>query len=289
MEERTLEQRQASAERYYEQLYSQLKEEALAGDSNTLDVTFESGVWATTYRCINAKDFPEIFDYDMHSAWFTLFLAAQNYDQDNMKHDKLLRYVLYARSLGPITKRPVQPNEEPVLACTSNRQRIWVDLPYLVEDFHKLYAQNFETMSPDQRVNISAFIARLLSAGVCDNAFAGFALILIRQALETPKKPNTLDSRAELPMEAFLPALRTWFRYAPHHLKFLSEKSFNDFENNTISDLGELALQAGVHKGGFSPERWTFWKSRLEELKGPEAKDEVYVVRNIMDQLDRKL
>ena len=280
--------RHAAASTYWDSLDEKISEEAAQGNSNTLDITVESAIHATIGRCANSLDPPEILDFDIHSFWRTIFLAAQNFDADNPKQDTLLRYILYVREYGTVIRKASTTDNEIVLALTSNGQRIWTDLPFLVQDFYEWWFKDCMNMSTIQRLNISSFVARLVSVGICGNTLSGCALMTFRDALETPRRSTSSDGGHELPIEDLLPALSSWLVYAPHKLTSLVGNSFNDFEDIRVSALGELALQAGVSEPGFNPSRWAFWKGRLADIYKTRAVGEASTILQMMEDRDEE-
>ena len=111
-------------------------------------------------------------------------------------------------------------------------------------------------MSTIQRENISSFIARLVSVGVCGNVLSGCALLTFREVLETPSRSSAPNRGDESSIKDLMGPLCSWLVYAPHRLMSLVSQSFNEFEDKEISSLGELALQAGVSEPGFDPGQW---------------------------------
>ncbi|MCJ1435681.1 hypothetical protein MMC27_005056 [Xylographa pallens] len=281
-------ERHAAVSAYWDLLNRQLSEEAARGNSNTLDITVESAIHATIGRCTFSLDPPELLDFDLHSFWRTIFLAAQNFHADNPKQDTLLRYILYVREYGTVIRKASTTGIEPVLARTSNGQRIWTDLPFLAEDLYEWRRKEWTNMSTIQRGNISSFIARLVSVGVCGNALSGCALLNFREALETPSRSSASNSGHEPSIQDLMGPLCSWLVYAGHKLTSLVSKSFNEFEDMEISSLGELALQAGVSEPGFNPRRWAFWKQRLVEIHKTGAVDGVSDVLKMMEDMDEE-
>ena len=282
-------ERLRSVTAYWEALHKTLVEHvATDGNANTLDVTSESAIWATTGRAIESKDPPELLDFDLHSFWSTILLAAQNYDWDNPKQDTLFRQVLYVRELGVLHKLP-KTDEGPIVAQTSNGQRIWIDLPFLVQDVYRTWLTDFWTMSTTQRKNLSSFVARLASVGVCGEALVGCMLLSFREALETPRRLTSADPGSDVPVEDLLPALLAWMRFAPHKLYLLVRKSFNNFPDVQVAAPGELALQAGFDTSGFSAARWAFWKMRLAEMEKIGGGSGARHLEQLMEQIEIEL
>lgn len=254
----------ASAKSYWALIDQSVSQEACEGDRNTLDGTMVTGVWTTIGRDVPYH--PRLLDFTVHSFWRTVLLAAQNYEAQNPKQDLILRHILVAREIGALTREAERVGEEPVLALTSNGQRLWIDLPFLVEDFYRSWLADSMDILPDQRRNLAAFIARLASVGVCGDELMGCALLVFRDVFETPRKLISADSGSEVSVEDLLPAVAAWFDFAHHKLHGMVERSYGEFADAEAAALGQLASNGGISQPGFSPSRWSFWKQRVAEM-----------------------
>ena len=117
----------------------------------------------------------------------------------------------------------------------------------------------------------------MTAAGVHD--WGIYALDAFRVVLETGHMTHdtqTNDALAktggDASLENLLPALSSWLGQDGEYLANLTLKETtnageetSNFESH-MARLGPLAEQAKIEKPGFSPSRWRFWRSRLEEL-----------------------
>jgi hypothetical protein len=244
------------------------------GNENSLDATFDSSVWST--GSLSRMELPSLDenDNDCHFKWYTIILAARHTETENPKQDTLAMHVLQAKALGPIlAQRRVKNGAtsadghlvlEP--ARTSNGERIYSDLPFMLDDFHDSWCQLWlsEKIPSVQLANFAAFIGRLISTGV-DNRISICVLVFFRDVLESPETSSPRSSSdMQRIMRAFIVPCR-------RHLLRLAVQSFNDFPLSLEQSArpGPLARAAGLEQGGFSPARWKFWLKRLESM--PEA------------------
>jgi hypothetical protein len=275
--ERYMEERRASE--YHALTRARIAEEASLGDKNTLDETIQSDIYVIGSLVKSDRD-PGALDHEFHEFWHLFILAAQNYSADNPKQDTLLFHLLYAREIGILTHGPSKSSTgENATAQTSNGQRIWNDLPFFLHDFREAWAS--KDMSKVRRKNLASFIARVTAVGILGNVFAEFLLVLFRDALETPS-----ENGIEVPIEDLLPAIDIWFCYASHKIGALVKTSFNEFDPD-FSEPGLLARNSGIELNGFSPSRWEFWKTRLNEIRdyGQEG-DCTEISSSILDMMD---
>lgn len=70
---------------------------------------------------------------------------------------------------------------------------------------------------------------------------------------------------SDVPVAELLPLVKAWLKHAGHKTIALSDNSFNEFRPEEAV-LGELARDAIVSPGGFSPARWLFWRQRLQVI-----------------------
>ena len=164
---------------------------------------------------------------------------------------------------------------------------IWIDLPFLIQGSQKWWVENSVSMTKFQRRNLSAFMARLASLGVCGHALFGCASMLFREAFEVPRKLVSADNEDEIPFEDFLPAICSWLAFAIHKWSFLVETSFNEFEDAEVAVVGEMARNEGVTEPGINALRWAFWKKNMIwicQSKKVEGADDIL---QMMKEVDR--
>ncbi|MCJ1246901.1 hypothetical protein MMC30_004112 [Trapelia coarctata] len=241
-------------------------QDAARGDNNTLLDTIESHIPVLSSRCVLSDiPFPDI-ERGLRQLWYTVIQAGKAFSYDNCKQDTLVMRILYAREMGTLTRtRDVLGTDEKTSAVVRTADGvIWTDLPFLVRDIYEAW-QSSMGMSVAQRKNFAAFTARLASVGVGNDALAGCALWIFREALERPRRATASDGGMEVPLAELLPAVWAWLWFAGDKLVILSNRSFDGL-GSEISALGDLAKSAGVVSGGFSPQRWIFWRTRLEAM-----------------------
>ena len=242
----TIEQLQ-SAEKYWTMFRESIAEEAAKGDENTLDITVSSAIFASGTKYHH----PLLLDLEMHAFWYVYIEAAKNFTHDNPKQDKLVRYILYMREIGIV-------QEGGTTLQTSNGQKVWSDLPYLVTDLEKACAD--DSMLATHRINLHSFIARLAGVGVCGDGRTGCALLLLRDAFETP------DSNKKVPIKDLLPAISGWADYAPHKLASVIKHSSNGMLSPEVLVPGKLCQDIGITSGGWNTSRWAFWREQVEAI-----------------------
>lgn len=275
---------------YWALTRDRIRQEAALGNLNTLDVTVESCISTSTVRCRSLADTPERLDDAFHFLWFTVLLAAQNYHAETPKQDTLVRHVLYARQIGNLSLTSPRTAEKPTLARVSNGQSIWADLPLLAQDIFELYDQGLIELSMAHRINVSSFVARLVSVGACGDVLTGCVLLLFRTALEIPRRSTASSDGSGVPIQELLPAIEMFLRYAPHQMANVVEQSFCGWDEAVmkLSEPGELAILAGISSNGFSASRWGFWKSRLVELGHSGVMVEADTLVGFMEQIDHR-
>ncbi len=263
-----------------------------AGDHNTMWLGAWSMVAAINKRLVlqpsdTAMD-PALLDYDMHDLWHIYWHNAINTEPDSPKLDRLVLHIIQTREQG---------HEE---ASTSDGRRIWTDLPFLLQDMTAYWTNECAAMSSSERLSGAQFLALLAAAGTtADDAFCGISLIVLRDALETPRPlgrltPTVRDAARQtrdLSVADLLPAANAWIITAGRKLVQLSDGERDRFSPE-VGRLGELVapspavaappipasgtsrvvptaeplLQELPRHGGFSPQRWAWWLRRLEAI-----------------------
>lgn len=216
-----------------------------------------------------------LFEYDLHDLWYLIIQAAKITSADHPAQDRLASQVIHIREMGVISRKTSKPQEEDTIGdfreeALTSKGRIWVDLPFLVDEIREAWGK---TMPHRQRHNLSAFVARLTSWGICDPDISLCAIWILRDTLESPRPLVGMDDsqsnkdghelNQDTPISMLLPAAVSWFEYCGYKLETLCIIN-QDFE---LSTIGDLARDANVSPAsGFSVSRWHFWKSRLEEI-----------------------
>ncbi|KAF7588057.1 hypothetical protein BBP40_006226 [Aspergillus hancockii] len=189
----------------------------------------------------------DLYEYDLRELWYLIIQGAKITDADHPAQDRLAGQVLHAREMGVLSRRGTNLKVEE-RAWTSNGN-IWVDLPFLAQEIQVAWKAAAK-LSAKQRHNLSAFIARIGSWGICDPDLCVCALSIFKDTFETRRPLVATDDKQNdslLPIADLLPAAVVW-----------------DFESSTI---GDLAGEAHVFPAtGFNTSRWLFWRRRLEEI-----------------------
>ncbi|TGO39328.1 hypothetical protein BHYA_0056g00390 [Botrytis hyacinthi] len=234
----------------------------------------------------------DVFEIDLHDLWYLFVETAKITPANEAEADRLVNQVIYARELGEISRIVVLPEGEinknqsgkqqdvqVESAITSTSARIWIDLPFLVTDLRDAWATYMMKMSMVERENLAGFTARLAALGVCGYELMSCALMLFREALETPRQLLESDAALKadhangIPLSEFLPAVLAWLWYGSYKILSLcarNEFSFKDDSangNREWAEAGQLIEASGERQySGFNMRRWQFWKDRLEEV-----------------------
>ena len=229
---------------------------------------------------------PAMLDLDMHDLWHIYWHGAINTEPDSPKLDRLALHIIQTREQG---------QEE---TSTSDGCRVWIDLPFLLQDMITNWTNECAAMSSSERLSGAQFLALLAAAGAtADDAFCSISLI---DALETPRPlgrlaPADRDAARQmqdLTIADLLPAANAWLITAGRKLVQLSEEERDQFSPE-VERLGELVapspaaaaatptpasgtsdappsagplLQELPRHGGFSPQRWAWWLRRLDVI-----------------------
>jgi hypothetical protein len=254
-----------AVEKHFAKMRDWIISEGAKGDAHSLDETISSAIYAIIGQAtLQGRSYS--LDNNLHEFWHMFIEAAKNYHCDNPKQYKLVHQILYVREIGTLLCSVPQDGERQCLAAeVSNGQKIWSDLPYLVQDVNKVWLEDSLNMSTDHRCNFASWIARLAAVGVCGDAFTGCALVLFRDALETPRRVTVADDGLEVPIQDFLPALNAWLYYASHKLWLMSVKSFRTLDPEMLG-LGLLVKESVITCDAFSTSRWDFWRTRLIQI-----------------------
>ncbi|KAH0287087.1 hypothetical protein M436DRAFT_80116 [Aureobasidium namibiae CBS 147.97] len=243
-----------------------------------------------TSRYTNYANQPiDIFERDLHNLWYLFIGAAKVTPTDEAAADRLAIQVLVAREMG-LLRRLEEPGTDEKAAHISEAangapSRMWVDLPFLATDLREAWkeAMTGRTAVPsNQLANLGGFTARLVAFGVCEVELSQCGLLLLREALETPRPILPTDSadQKDIPLSHFMPALSAWLRHGSYKLLGLcarghaSASSTDDAESpedqwvTAGPLLSTLSPEQRSRTPGFSMTRWEFWKQRLAEVAG---------------------
>ncbi|KAF8858505.1 hypothetical protein BDZ45DRAFT_673942 [Acephala macrosclerotiorum] len=272
----TAEEKIASRQRFSDRMAGNV-EEALekldANPSSEFDVNIESMIMSCNHRFKAFTHPPGYWAIDLHDLWRLFIWCAKGTPADDTRQDMRASQIVYIRELGVVISTETEPRE----ALTEEGERIWVDLPYLTADFYTAW-ESALGMKPSHMNNLAAFTARLVEVGVRADELAFCMLQLCKQVLETEQPA------IGAPLDELLPAVFQWFKHCGEKLKRLC------ISNHTVTgepkfDPGPLAQAAGVHKTGFSVDRWLFWRKIVEDFA--KSKDEKIAVegKRIFNQM----
>ncbi|KAK6217906.1 hypothetical protein LQW54_003194 [Pestalotiopsis sp. IQ-011] len=210
----------------------------------------------------------EVTVAELHNIWFIFILAASNIDADHPAQDRLTRIILWARETGVLTAANGTPTE----AIITSDGRIWVDLPFLVDDIRTAWEKaliSTEAGAPAKARNLAAGIARLAGLGLRDEAFTACGLEIMKRSLEG--EPSGPFTRLQL-----LTMVEVWLRYAGDKLFTLAS------EHNTFgarwgrTETGASGAEAEGANASMNPltrVKVLSWERRLQELRSDDDAD----------------
>jgi hypothetical protein len=215
-----------------------------------------------TDRYTNSDHDIGVFEVDLHDLWYMFIQAAKAIPEAEPAADQLACQVLRARNFGVISR--VGSGEQ---AITSTQQRIWVDLPFLVDALQCAWAATSSDMTAVERRNLAGFTARLASFGIYTDELISCALGSFAKALE-------LSPEAEIANQ--VPVLVAWLRHCGFEILSASARGYESTKTQTVSTPGDLFARRNAEAGpGFTIARWDFWKQRFNELQHGLASDTV--------------
>jgi hypothetical protein len=221
------------------------------------------------------------FGKHIRDLWDELIHLAKIIPFASSEHDRLVTLLLEVRELGTFsrTKKDVTSGEEErEEAILPDGQRLWTDLPYLVQEFHNSWINESMRFEATERENIAVLTAKLCVVGVCSDQLSCCALWLFKETLEVtrpliPSSQEANNSENSTPsVVELLPACLAWLRISKLLLAKLSvanhdPASIASGANLPISTTpGDLATNANILQPGFSLPRWLFWRQRFKDL-----------------------
>ena len=236
-------------------------------------MNIESLIISCNHRFKAFSHSPGYWAIDLHDLWRQFIWCAKGTPADDTRQDMRTSQILHIKEHGIVTNTEKEPRE----ALTEEGESIWVDLPYLTADFLDVW-QNALGMKTSHMTNLAAFTARLVRAGVRTDELAFCMLQLCKQVLETEQPMSGA------PLVELLPAVFQWFKHCGEKLNRLCISNYTVAEDAKISP-GPLARAAGVHRTGFSPDRWQFWRKVVKDFAL--SKDEKLAIegRRVFDQM----
>ncbi len=109
--------------------------------------------------------------------------GAINTTSDSPKLDRLALQIIQSKEQGSlaVTTNSGKFGTEAAVVMTSEGSRIWIDLPFLVQDMTAHWIHDCPVMSSAQRLSGAQFLALLAAAGTAaDDALCGIALVVLR-------------------------------------------------------------------------------------------------------------
>ncbi|KNG88752.1 hypothetical protein ANOM_002808 [Aspergillus nomiae NRRL 13137] len=223
-------------------------------------------------------DMPMVEEF-LHDLWDELIHVAKRHPADSAEHDRLVTLILEARECGPITRKKTNApaDEEPEPVILPNGQRLWSDLPHLVQEFQDAWMKESMGYTAAQREGLAALTARLCALGVFPSELGRCALWLFKETFETERPLSRAEGEVDatngaVPVVELLPACLAWLKYNSFNLaKFTATN--HDYPAPSMGDdvpasttPGDLAPKSEFPCSGFSIPRWVFWRRRYKHF-----------------------
>ncbi|KAE8154851.1 hypothetical protein BDV25DRAFT_82920 [Aspergillus avenaceus] len=197
--------------------------------------------------------------------WGLVIEIAEQIPCDHPAQERLVHLIQALRKLPPQTVR-----------VWDEDLRLWEDLPLLGPNLREAWnlvpSDKPSPSEVNEWVSLNSFTARLLALGGVP--WYNFAIWSLREGLE--------EECPETAVDCHLAVAREWFRHSGPVLR----------QQATVAETKEERMLAGgsLYQGPakLCPERWTFWKERLDQIgrqEGNAGKDAVNV-KEIMDQVE---
>ncbi|KAH0492640.1 hypothetical protein TgHK011_007585 [Trichoderma gracile] len=250
---------------------SPLLDAAINNSSSSSSTNIEAAATAIDEACPRNQD-SESFLWPL---WNLLIDISQRISPDNEERINSL--------VGIVTS--LRAKQGGTLEIWGSSQDLWSDLPLFGAVMREAWngTPNFDG-SPEeateiaQWISLNSFAARLLGASA--QSWTNFALWELRDGLEEPL-PN------DQARDTHLTTASEWIIHAGKVLHDEGRK------NAQLDDWDVRALRPGsLFEGGssgFSQQRWSFWKKRLQELSAEadgRAKTRTQKALEVMDSLE---
>ncbi|KAI4595603.1 hypothetical protein KJ359_006592 [Pestalotiopsis sp. 9143b] len=218
---------------------------------------------AATYEAL-VKENPPVAVAAVHNI---LFRAARAVGQDVGTSQRLTEFVLALQKVGDVQDSSGQ-------TIKLNGQAVWSDLPEFSYHFREFgitiehpddYDGNWLDEAP-HLLNATTFGAVFMEASdpVRMSFLASSSLI---DGVEMAYSQEQADRAA-----MYIPSATAWILHAGESLYKLCQDRYSKSATLGVKESGCQWLWTGGV--GFSPERWGFWKKRLQELGGQESLDQ---------------
>lgn len=217
----------------------------------------------------------------LHDIWDELIHAVKITPATSAELDRLATLVSETRALGifPRNKTDKEAALENEGVRLPNGQRLWIDLPYLGREVMDAWTKESMGYTSAERESVAVWTAKLCATDICPEDLSCCALWLFKQALETdrPVTEDGQDDKARPTVHDLLSACLAWLKHSNSKLVKLSQENYTATRapgscigkediDNSMTLPGDLAVQAGVTKPGFSIDRWLFWRQRFKDL-----------------------
>lgn len=248
---------------------------------------FRMRIRNTTSRYIGTANPIGVFEIDLHELWMELIEAAKVTSPDDAAAEQLVLQVIMARELGHISRRrpPASATSgygdrsapaHVEYAITTSNERMWVDLPFLATDLQAFWRDNIVTMDKVERTNLAGICGRMSASGLCDPHITSCALILFREALETPRRTLSTDDGSEAALSDYTPAVQAWSLDGAYQILNLCMQDYipppgSDSDPDWRAS-GALLPEEVV---GFSMTRWRSWINRLRDVEQSTSDEEL--------------
>ncbi|GIJ89492.1 hypothetical protein Asppvi_008434 [Aspergillus pseudoviridinutans] len=253
-----------------------IQEAVRRSDFNGIRESMYNKVWYLSMRYCKYGYPMEIFETTIHDFWYCCYHGGRYLSHESAEHDRLVLDIVRFRARGAL-KRPRKQNHQEIEIAKTPTGVVWEDLPFLVSDMTDYWLNDCATMTASQRCNFARFLAKLASAGLCNDGLFQIALLVFRDALETarplgsfndPGDANPDRRMQDLTVADLLPAVYAWIQEAQYKIIWLSAESWNNCSGDTGRG-GATFVESELGKkspSGFSHWRWMFWLKRLEDI-----------------------
>ena len=197
---------------------------------------------------------------EVEQIWSNLIEMAICTPADEPAQDRLVAEVVHAGELRSVV-------QDGMTADGNSRS----ELPFMVEVLTATWELRLEELTTHSRQNLAAFTARLVAADERASRLGYCAVLVLREALETPipLRPTRNHKEGDMSIAELLPAVVAWFKFAGHRLAIFSGgKGYAPLtgEQGELTSAGQSARRVGGLQPGFSTKRWRFWYMILREL-----------------------
>ena len=194
---------------------------------------------------------------DLHSLWDSLIQTAIIIRADDPVQNWLVKEVQRLGESGSLRTD-----------ATPRYGSFWYTYPFLAEDFSTAWLDGWKRFKKEEVLNLAAFTARLVEADEHGAKLCFCAVLVLRETLEERRRLTMKEDGTDTPVADLLPAAVAWFKFARDKLAGYCSDTIvsGGGRADMLAAVGHLALDAGVSRPSFSPERWHFWEERLELL-----------------------